>query len=246
MKRLQDRVAIITGGASGIGYVTAKRFLEEGAIVVVADYNEEKLNESVKNLQEFGQVLGIKVDISKREDVEKMAEETVKNFGKIDILINNAGITLDARLVNMTDEQWDRVYEINQKGVYMCAQVVAKYMVEKQYGRIINASSIVGRYGNFGQFNYAATKAAVIAMAQSGARELGKEGITFNAVAPGFIQTEMTDKMPEKVLTAMKEKTPVKRLGQPIDIANAYVFLASDEASFINGTVLSVDGGLVM
>ncbi|RMG37053.1 MAG: SDR family oxidoreductase, partial [Methanobacteriota archaeon] len=180
------------------------------------------------------------------KQVQSAAETVVKEFGKIDILINNAGITRDARLLKMSPEDWQKVIDVNLTGVFNTTRTIAPFMVENGYGRIINASSVVGLYGNFGQTNYVATKAGVIGMTKVWARELGPKGITVNAIAPGFIATEMIETVPEKVIQLLLEKTPLRRLGQPEDVANAYLFLASEEASFINGAVLSVDGGLTI
>jgi len=188
----------------------------------------------------------IPADVSDFAQVQSMVSQVVEKFGKIDILINNAGITRDATLLKMTEEQWQQVIGVNLGGVFHCTKAVAPHMVEKGRGRIINASSIVGLYGNFGQTNYSASKAGVIAMTKTWARELGPKGIRVNAVAPGFIATDMVKKMPEKVLQTMAEKTPLRRMGEPRDVANAYLFLASEEAEFINGVVLSVDGGLTL
>jgi 3-oxoacyl-[acyl-carrier protein] reductase len=243
--RLKDRVAIITGGASGIGLAAVKKFLAEGAKVVVADYNQEAGEKVASELRETGaEVTFIAVDVSNRESVEQMVAKTIETYGHIDILVNNAGITQDAMLHKMSYEQWDRVISINLTGVFNCTQAVVHHMREREYGRIINTSSIVGKFGNIGQTNYAAAKAGVIGMTQTWAKELGRKGITVNAVAPGFIRTPMTEKMPEKILTMMQEKINLGRLGEAEDVANAYLFLASDEASYINGIVLSVDGGL--
>jgi 3-oxoacyl-[acyl-carrier protein] reductase len=243
--RLKDRVAIITGGASGIGLAAVKKFLAEGAKVVVADYNQEAGEKVASELRETGaEVTFIAVDVSNRESVEQMVSKTIETYGHIDILVNNAGITQDAMLHKMSYEQWDRVISINLTGVFNCTQAVVHHMREREYGRIINTSSIVGKFGNIGQTNYAAAKAGVIGMTQTWAKELGRKGITVNAVAPGFIRTPMTEKMPEKILAMMQEKVNLGRLGEAEDVANAYLFLASDEASYINGIVLSVDGGL--
>lgn len=243
--RLRDRVAIITGGASGIGLAAVKKFLAEGAKVVVADYNQEAGEKVASELRETGaEVTFIAVDVSNRESVEQMVAKTFETYGHIDILVNNAGITQDAMLHKMSYEQWDRVISINLTGVFNCTQAVVHHMREREYGRIINTSSIVGKFGNIGQTNYAAAKAGVIGMTQTWAKELGRKGITVNAVAPGFIRTPMTEKMPEKILAMMQEKVNLGRLGEAEDVANAYLFLASDEASYINGIVLSVDGGL--
>ncbi|WP_461205117.1 3-oxoacyl-[acyl-carrier-protein] reductase [Clostridium sp. DL1XJH146] len=245
--RLEGKVAAITGAGRGIGAETARKFAKEGAKVVVCDINENDVNVMVKEIEALGgEALGLAVNVTDREAVEKMIEDIKDKFGKIDILVNNAGITADAQLVKMKEEDWDKVIAVNLKGVFNCSQAAAKAMAEQGSGVILNASSVVGLYGNFGQTNYAATKWGVIGMTKSWAKELGRKGIRVNAVAPGFILTPMTEKMPEKVLDSMKSKSPFKRLGMPEDIANAYAFLASDEASFITGTVLSVDGGVVI
>lgn len=245
--RLLDKVAIITGGARGIGEATAKKFVKEGAKVVIADLNEEDIKRTINEIREMGgEIEGICVDVTKMESVNKMIEFTLEKFGRIDVLVNNAGITMDSTLLKMTEEQWDKVIDVNLKGVYNCGQAAAKVMVEQGSGVILNASSVVGLYGNFGQTNYAATKWGVIGMTKTWAKELGRKGIRVNAVAPGFIATPMVKKMPEKVIEMMKEKAPLQRLGEPEEIANAYAFLASDEASFITGAVLEVSGGVVL
>lgn len=245
--RLKGKVAIVTGGGRGIGEATAKKFTAEGAKVVVVDLNEEDINRTVEEITTSGgEALGMIVNVTNREHVDKMIQDTVAHFGRVDIVVNNAGITADAQLVKMEEDQWDRVIEVNLKGVFNVGQAAAKQMKEQQGGVILNASSVVGLYGNFGQSNYAATKWGVIGMAKTWAKELGKYGIRSNAVAPGFIMSPMTEKMPDKVLDMMKSKSPLGDLGYPEDIANAYAFLASDEARFITGTVLSVDGGVVL
>lgn len=245
--RLKEKVAIITGAGRGIGEFTAKRFAKEGAAVVVADLNPEDVNNVVESIKaEGGEAMAYIVNVTDRAMVNNMVKETVDKYGKIDILVNNAGITADNTLLKLTEEEWDRVINVNLKGVFNCGQAVAAVMAEKGSGVILNASSVVGIYGNFGQTNYAATKWGVIGMTKSWAKELGKKGIRVNAVAPGFIVTPMTSKMPEKVLDMMKDKSPLKTLGYPEDIANAYLFLASDEARYVTGTVLSVDGGVVL
>jgi 3-oxoacyl-[acyl-carrier protein] reductase len=246
MRRLENKVAVITGGAQGIGKATAEKFASEGASVVVWDMNEEKGTNLAKALEKHGiQAAFQSVNVAKMESVELATKKTIEQFGKIDILINNAGITKDASFLKMISEQWQQVIDVNLTGVFNCTKAVAPSMVERKYGRIINASSVVGIYGNFGQTNYVATKAGVIGMTQVWARELGRKGITVNAVAPGFIATDMIQTIPEKILEAIKEKTPLQRFGTPEDVANAYCFLASDEASFINGAVISVDGGYI-
>ena len=242
--RLKDKVAVITGGAGGIGFATAQRFIQEGAKVAIVDYNEQLGQEAAASLGE--QAVFFAVDVSKLEQVKGVVEKIFAHFGKIDILINNAGITRDATLVKMTEEDFDKVIQINLNGVFYCTQAVAPYMIEQGYGKVINTSSVSGVYGNFGQTNYSATKAAVIGMTKTWAKELGRKGINVNAVAPGFISTAMVEKMPEKILQTMEGATSLRRLGKPEDVANCYLFLASDEASYITGHVLQVDGGIMM
>lgn len=244
MKRLDNKVAIITGGASGIGKAASLKFVAEGAKVVIWDMNEEQGKATEAELG--GRAKFYKVNTANSSEVNAAAAEAIAIFGKIDILINNAGITRDATLLKMTDEQWDQVISVNLKGVFNCTRALAAHFKENAYGRIVNTSSVVALYGNFGQTNYVATKAGVIGMTKTWAKEFGKYGITVNAVAPGFIATDMVKSMPEKVLDMMKAKAPLNRLGQPEDIANAYAFLASDEASFISGTCLSIDGAVTI
>jgi 3-oxoacyl-[acyl-carrier protein] reductase len=244
--RLKNKVVIITGAGAGIGKETALLFSKEGAKVVVADIDEKGGKETVAEFDRAGAGFFFKLDVTNREQIKQMVEETLKKYGRIDVLINNAGIVQDALVRKMTEEQWDRVVDINLKGVFNCIQGVIKVMIDQGRGVIINASSIVGLYGNFGQTNYAATKAGVIGMTKSLAKELGRKGIRVNAVAPGYTMTRMMANVPEKVLQGMIEKTPLKRLGEPIDIAYAYLFLASDEAEYVTGAVLSVDGGLTI
>ncbi|MGC9356734.1 MAG: beta-ketoacyl-ACP reductase [Anaerolineae bacterium] len=250
--RLKDKVALITGGAAGIGKATAQRFAEEGATVIICDLSEE---EGKRVAEEIGGEF-YKVNVADRDAVQAWVDEVVEKYGRVDILVNNAGITRDALFVKvkegelakqMPEEAFDLVVDVNLKGVFNCTQAVAPYMIKQgEGGVILNASSVVGLYGNFGQTNYVATKAGVIGMTKVWARELGRYQIRVNAVAPGFILTEMVQKMPDKVLDTMRGHTPLGRLGQPRDIANAYLWLASDEASFIHGTTISVDGGIVI
>ncbi|WKV12304.1 3-oxoacyl-ACP reductase FabG [Marivirga harenae] len=244
MERLKDKVAVITGGANGIGKATAEKFIAEGAQVAIWDITKEKGEETAKDLGNNTKFY--QVDTTSFEQVEKAAKQTHQDFGKIDILINNAGITQDATLTKMTIEQWQKVLDVNLSGVFYCTKAISPFMVEQAYGRIVNASSVVGVYGNFGQTNYVATKAGVIGMTKTWAKELGRKGITVNAIAPGFIATEMVKSIPEKVINMLEGKTPLGRLGEPSEIANAYAFLASDEASFISGTTLSVDGAVTI
>ena len=245
--RLQNKTAIITGAGNGIGRQTALTFAKEGAKVVVADINSQTAKTTVEDiLREDGTATFIKVNVADIEQVNAMVRRTVETYGAVDILVNNAGIVADARLVKMELEQWQRVIDVNLKGVFLCGQAVARIMETQESGGVIlNASSVVGLYGNFGQTNYVATKAGVIGMTKTWARELGKKGIRVNAVAPGFIATEILQSMPQKVIDMMIGKTPLHRMGKPEDVANAYLFLASDEAAFITGAVLSVDGGII-
>lgn len=245
--RLKERVAIITGGACGIGRETAFTFAKEGARVVIADRDEATGEEAVAQLRESGaDALFYALDVTDAESVNRMVEAVVDRFQRIDILINNAGITADGMLDKLTPEQWQRVIDVNLSGVFYCTQAVVPQMKQQQYGRIITASSVSGVYGNVGQTNYAATKAGVIGMTRTWAKELARYGIRVNAIAPGFIETGMVARVPEKVLERLKKQIPVGRLGKPADVANAYLFLASDAADYINGTVLHVDGGIVM
>lgn len=243
--RLKGQVAIITGGASGLGKAAVQLFVHEGAKVVIADMNREEGEKLANSLNSSGgEVLYIQTDVSDKESVDHMVKKVVDTFQQIDILVNNAGITRDSMLHKMTLEQWNQVININLSGVYHCTRAVVPYMRERGYGRIISTASVVGVYGNIGQTNYAAAKAGVIGMTKSWAKELGPKGITVNAVAPGFIQTPMTDAVPQNILQEIEQRVPLRRLGQPSDIAYAYLYLASSEASYVNGAVLQVDGGL--
>jgi 3-oxoacyl-[acyl-carrier protein] reductase len=244
--RLQGKTALITGGLNGLGREAALVFAREGARVAVCDLPPDGGGLLAAIQAEGGEGFYAAADVSQLSQVEAMAGAVLQKFGGIDVLINNAGITRDATLLKMTPEQWNQVIAVNLSGVFHCTKVVAPHMIERGKGKIINTSSIVGIFGNFGQTNYAAAKAGIIGMSKTWARELGPKGITVNVVAPGFIATEMVKKMPEKVLQGMRDRTPVRRLGEPRDVANAYLFLASDEADFINGAVLGVDGGLTL
>jgi len=249
--RLKDKVAIITGGAAGIGKATAERFIEEGAKVVICDVNEEAGKAAAG---EFGFDF-YRVDITDRKAVQEWVDQVVEKYHKIDILINNAGVLRDGQLVKvkngdlvnqMPEVDFDLVINVNLKGVFNCTQAVAPYMINQGGGVILNATSVVGLDGNFGQTNYVATKAGVIGMTKVWSRELGRYSIRVNAVAPGFTLTEMVQQMPQKILDGMVARTPLSRMGQPRDIANAYLFLATEEASFITGHTLRVDGGIVV
>lgn len=241
---LKDKVVIITGAGKGIGRETALLFAQKGAKVVVAGTSGKDVFEEIT--KSGGEAIYCLVNVTNRAQVEEMVERTLEKYGRIDVLINNAGITRDGLLTKLSMEQWDAAIDVNLKGVFNCTQAVVPTMINQGSGSIINCSSVVGVYGNIGQTNYSATKAGIIGMTKSWAKELGKKGIRTNAVAPGFITTNMTAQVPEKVLQIMQEKTPLRRLGTPRDVALVYLFLASDDSSFINGAVIQVDGGLVI
>jgi 3-oxoacyl-[acyl-carrier protein] reductase len=241
--RLKDKVALITGGANGIGLATAIRFAEEGARIILWDISEKGLD-VVGQLNSKGyQAIFQRLSVADEAEVNTSVNDAVRQFGKIDILINNAGITRDRTLLKMTREEWDEVISVNLTGVFNCTRTVVPHMKSQKYGRIISTSSVVGMRGNFGQTNYVASKSAIIGMTKVWALELGKYGITANCIAPGFISTEMTDKMPEEVRNQMISQVPLGCWGKPVDIANASLFLASDEARYINGVCLNIDGG---
>ena len=245
--RLKGKVALITGAASGIGLATACRFAVEGAAVVLADLREPALEQArarVAAAAPDALTQAAVVDVTRGDQVQATIEAALKRFGRIDCLVNNAGITQDARLVKMTEEQFDRVIEVNLKGVYRCTQAVADPMIRQGGGVILNASSVVGLYGNFGQTNYAATKAGVIGFTKTWARELGPKGIRVNAICPGFIRTPILETIPAPVIQKMTDKVPLGRLGEPEEIASVYAFLASDDASYLNGAVIEVSGGI--
>jgi len=251
--RLKDKVTLITGGAAGIGKATAARFLEKGARVVICDIDEQSGENAGKELGE--KVKFYKVNVADRQDVQNWVDNVLEKYGSIDVIVNNAGVLRDNQLVKvkngelvkqMPEDDFDKVIAVNLKGVFNCTQAVAPIMIKQGGGVILNATSIVGLDGNFGQTNYVATKAGVIGMTKVWARELGRYNVRVNAVAPGFTLTEMVQQMPQKILDGMISHTPLNRMGEPRDIANAYLFLASDEASFITGVTLRVDGGIVV
>lgn len=245
--RLKDKVAIITGGANGIGLAACKKFVAEGAKVIMADFDEQTGKIQEKSLRELGyEVTFLKVDVADRMSVDLLVSNTIKTYGTIDILINNAGITRDSMLLKMEPSDFQRVLDVNINGVFNCTQAVVPHFIEKSSGKIINTSSVTGVYGNVGQTNYAASKAAVIGMTKSWAKEFGRKGIQVNAVAPGFISTSMVEKIPQAMLEKMASAVSLQRLGQPEDVANAYLFLASNEADYITGHVLHIDGGIMM
>lgn len=252
--RLKDKVVIITGAGRGIGRATALRFAQEGARVVVSDIDID-VAQSVADEINTGyhseanqelKALPVLVNVTERGSVDGMVKSTLEHFGRIDVLINNAGIVRDNRLVKMSEEQFDMVIDVNLKAVFNCTQAVAEVMSQQGSGVILNAASVVAAYGNFGQTNYVASKAGVIGMTKVWARELGRKGIRVNAVAPGFIRTRLTEGIPDKVMGKLRERIPLGDLGSVQDIANAYVWLASDEASYITGAVIPVDGGAVV
>ncbi len=240
-KRLQDKVAIITGAAKGIGFATAQRFAQEGAKVMIADLNPDAVKIAA------AQIPGAEahvMNVTDRASIQGVVDQIMQQHGRIDILVNNAGITQDARLVKMTEAQFDAVIDINLKGVFNCTQIVVPHMLEAGSGAIVNASSVVGLYGNFGQTNYSASKFGVIGFTKTWARELGAKGIRVNAVCPGFIATEMVKAMPENILQDIERRSWLGRLGTPEEMANVYLFLASDEASYVNGVALEASGGI--
>ena len=245
--RLKDKICIVTGAAQGIGLATALKFAEEGANVVVADLKPEGVDAAVALVRARGaQAMGFALNVTDRDALDAMAAAAKERFGGIDVLVNNAGITKDARLQKMTLAQFDAVIDVNLRGVFQATQAVLPAMLAQGSGVILNASSVVGIYGNFGQTNYAASKFGVIGFTKTWSRELGPKGIRVNAVAPGFVETPILATIPDKVLQHMREQVPLHRLGKPEEIANVYAFLASDEASYVNGAVIEVSGGMTV
>jgi 3-oxoacyl-[acyl-carrier protein] reductase len=244
--RLAGKVAIITGAANGLGLEAARVFLREGAKVALVDYDAVAGEQRVSVLRAEGEAPFYQVDVSNQSQVVEMVQMVKERFGQIDILINNAGITKDNMLLKMSSEDFQKVMDINVNGVFNCTQAVVPHMLEQGAGKIINTSSVSGVYGNVGQTNYAASKAAVVGMTKSWAKEFGRKGINVNAVAPGFVETSMVTTVPEKVIQGLLQVIPLQRLGKPSDIAYAYLFLASNESDYVNGTVLHVDGGIMM
>jgi 3-oxoacyl-[acyl-carrier protein] reductase len=245
--KLEGKVAIVTGAGQGIGAATALKFAREGAIVAVCDLNPEAVSGVVDACREAGSLAeGFSIDVSDRAAVVDMVAKVLEKFRRIDILVNNAGITRDARLQKMTLKQFDDVIDVNLRGVFHVAQAVVECMIEQGAGVILNASSVVGIYGNYGQTNYAAAKFGVIGFTKTWSRELGPKGIRVNAIAPGFIDTPILSTVPDEVLAKMRHQVPLRRLGTPEEIANIYAFLASDEASYVNGAVIEASGGMTL
>ncbi len=244
---LKDKVAIITGAGQGIGKATAVLFAREGATVIIAEISADQGRAAAKSITAAGGMAEFQpLNVTDAGAVEVLVNGVLARYGQIDVLVNNAGITIDATLMKMEPEQFDAVIEVNLKGTFLCGQIVGRVMLEQGFGVILNAASVVAHYGNFGQSNYVASKAGVIGMTRTWARELGPKGVRVNAVAPGFIATPMIESVPEKVLEMLRDKCPLKRLGTPEEVAGAYLFLASDLAGYINGAVLNVDGGMVI
>jgi len=245
--RLTGKVSIITGAAQGIGRATALKFAKEGAKVAVCDINLEAVEQTVELVRSGGgEAVGFRVDVTDKDSITAMVDGVMAKWGRVDTLVNNAGIVQDAQFKKMSEDQFDRVIDVNLKGVYNCTKAVVDIMLAQNSGCILNASSIVGIYGNFGQTNYAATKFGVIGMVKTWARELGRKGIRANAICPGFVETPILATMPEKVVRMMEDRVPMGRLAKPEEIANTYAWLASDEASYINGAVIEVSGGVTI
>ncbi len=244
---LKDKVSIVTGGARGIGREIAVLFAKEGSDIAICDVNQQDLDKTRAEIEALGRrALGFAVDVTAPLQVEEMVNKVLDKFNKVDILINNAGITRDALLVRMKEEDWDAVLNVNLKGTFNCTKAVSKVMMKQRSGRIVSIASIIGIMGNAGQANYAASKAGIIGFTKSVAKELASRGVNVNAIAPGFIQTEMTAKLPEDVKAKMLQFIPLQKLGEPLDVAKCALFLASDHSDYITGQVIQVDGGMVM
>ena len=244
MRLLKNKIAVITGAGRGIGKATAKQFVQHGAKVVIAEFDKSSGQQTADQLGDSA--VYFYTDVSDEESVDKLFEFLRSEFNQVDVLVNNAGILADGTIQKPVVDQFDAVINVNLRGSYLCGRAAAEIMREKGSGVILNASSVVAHNGNFGQTNYVASKAGIIGMTKVWARELGKDGIRVNAVAPGFIKTDMTAGMPEKIIKMMEGKIPLKRWGLPDDVANVYTFLASDDASYINGAVINVDGGVIV
>lgn len=245
--RLQDQVALVTGGARGIGKQIALTLAKEGAHIVIFDVNMDEAAKTQGQIEALGrQTLAFKVDVTDSKQVEESIIKILDKFKRVDILVNNAGITRDALLLRMADSDWDAVINVNLKGTFICTKCVSKVMIKQVYGRIINIASIIGLIGNVGQANYSASKAGIIALTKTAAKELARRNINVNAIAPGFISTDMTAKLPDEIKAKMLSVIPLNRFGEPADVANLCLFLASQESAYITGQVITVDGGMVM
>jgi 3-oxoacyl-[acyl-carrier protein] reductase len=243
---LDKKTAVVTGAGRGIGFEIAKRFIKQGAHLVLSDISEELLSKAKSALQKHGEVISVVCDVSDPEQISELMNKTKEHFGSVDVLVNNAGVTRDTLLMRMKEEDWDFVLKVNLKGAFLATQSAARIMLKQRSGRIINISSVVGLMGNAGQANYSASKAGLIGLTKSSAKELASRGVTVNAIAPGYIETEMTENLPEAARQAFLDNIPLKRPGTPEDIADTALFLASDLASYITGQVIQVDGGLLM
>lgn len=247
MINLKDKIALVTGSGRGIGRAIALKLASCGAVIIVNDLDEDSANETLKLIQTSGgQGKVYSCNVTNSQDVDKMIDDCIKSYNKLDILVNNAGITRDALLIRMKEEDWDLVLTVNLKSAFLCTKAAAKYMMKQRSGRIINISSVIGLMGNAGQANYAASKAGIIGLTKSTARELASRGVNVNAIAPGFIQTAMTERLPQEVKDAMLKQIPAGILGEPDDVADVVLFLASDMSRYITGQVIPVDGGMVM
>jgi len=245
--KLAGKVALVTGAAQGIGKAVALLLARNGAHIVVSDINLEKAEETAKEIESIGsKAIAIKVDVANLKDVERMVESILEKFGKIDILVNNAGITRDKLILRMTEEDWDAVLNVNLKGTFNCTKAVVRHMAKQRSGKIVSIASVVGEMGNAGQVNYSASKAGVIGLTKTIAREFAQRRINVNAIAPGYIETPMTEVLPEKVKEELKRLIPMERLGKPEDVAEAVLFLVSEDSNYITGQVLNVNGGIYM
>ncbi len=244
---MSQQVAVVTGSARGIGKAIAEKLAQSGYQIVICDINEEQIQATVNEIEQSGaKAIGVKVDVTNAEDVDQLFAKAMEAFGRVDVLVNNAGITKDTLLIRMQESDWDAVMAVNLKGTFLCTRSAAKIMMKQRSGRIVNISSVVGVMGNAGQCNYSASKGGVIAFTKSAAKELAARGITVNAVAPGFIETDMTRVLPEEVRENFVKVIPLKRPGTPEDVANVVAFLASEAANYITGQVINIDGGMVM
>jgi 3-oxoacyl-[acyl-carrier protein] reductase len=246
-QRLKGKIAIITGSGRGIGFAIAELFAQEGASIVLSDVSDAMLSEAQAKIKALGaEVLSVKADVTNESQIEELVKKTVDKFGKIDILVNNAGITRDGLLIRMSQGDWDSVLSVNLKGAFLCTRDVSRVMIKQRSGRIVNMASIIGITGNAGQANYSASKGGLIAFTKTAAKELASRDIRVNAIAPGFIRTEMTDKLPEAMKKAMLERIPLNRFGETADVARAALFLASEDSGYITGCTIQVDGGMAV